>query len=161
MPELKSFHNRPIRIGRLLWRPGQSHIVMPHWMNKSVMRACVKKGWLREIDPLEAIKEKYEKEELSEEPKAEDKPPIKAPVVEAVGDLLSDVGGGDDGEPEAEETPPEPQGSPIEEEDSGYSREGLEILSFKELKDIAQDFNVTGRAKADLIDRILEAQSGK
>jgi outer membrane biosynthesis protein TonB len=67
MLTVKSEHNRPVRVGRLLWRPNQTHPVQEHWLNKSVMRALIKKGWLVVL-------------EASPAPQPPEPAPVKKPV---------------------------------------------------------------------------------
>lgn len=188
MIHVKSAHNRPVRVGRLLWRPGQVHPVMEHWLNKTVMRALIRKGWLEVMEPSvppppvsevagvvkpEAVEKKEVPAKAPEPPKPEEKPIVdftkNGPVNVAGHEPARSVAPTEAPEmpveePEEEkgtEGQAEPEEATVGESEAteALSREALETMAFKDLRDLGQKLGVGGRSKEDLIDRIESAQA--
>jgi len=182
---VKNVHARPHRVGRLLWRPGQVHPINDHWLNKSVMRALVGKGWFIVSDgpftkPVidkkpDKVSNKAEAPGLQNAAQEAKPIPVNSdshgPVNVAAlntGDLILDPVPREDPEPEEViETVEESQDesstdeAPQDEmpEEVPHTEESLKEMPFRELRELGQTMDVSARAKSDLVAKILEAQN--
>jgi len=161
--------------------------MMEHWLRKSTMRALLKKEWLVIVDKVkkpqgrvkpkpekspkeeedekalwaarsrEALQKKLEGDEnVAEDPEEEEPEGVPdEPAEEIPEEKVEEIP-----PPEEPEEEDEPEEEPEEETKDVLTEAILADKKFSELRDIGKELGVSGRSKADLIERILGAQNG-